>query len=140
MIKDKLKEYAKLGRKNLEFLYNYDLETGKMKTKDDPTYVNLDDYNYDLLKNTPLIIYSKDDKVNKEISSTMGMWDVYPTIANMFNLNYRYPLGNTTIFSFLLNIINLAANIYTKNPEKKRKTANPTFFALKATFFGLKEI
>ncbi len=89
---------AKLGRKNLEYLYNYDLETGKMKTKDDPTYVNLDDYNYDLLKNTPLIIYSKDDKVNKEISSTMGMWDVYPTIANMFNLNYRYPLGHD-IFS-----------------------------------------
>ncbi len=42
------------------------------------------------------------------------------------------------VFFIFTNIFNPASNIYTKNPEKKRKTANPTFFALKATFFGLK--
>ena len=89
---------AKMGKKNLDYLFNYDPQIGTIKDKDDPTYVSLDNYKYELLKNTPLIIYSKDDKVSKEVSSVMGMWDIYPTIANMFNLKYKYPLGKD-IFS-----------------------------------------
>ena len=51
-----------------------------------------------MLKNTPLIIWTGDDVFSKVINDVMGMWDVYPTIANMFNLEYTYALGND-IFS-----------------------------------------
>ena len=89
---------SKLGRKNLNLLYNYDVMTEDIKDETDPTYVNLEDYNYDLIKNTPLIIWTSDMELRKEITDVMGMWDVLPTVANMFGLEYNYALGND-IFS-----------------------------------------
>ena len=65
--------------------------------EDDERYVSLDNYEYDILKNTPLIIYGE-GAPHKEIKDVMGMWDVFPTIANMFNLECNYSLGND-IFS-----------------------------------------
>ena len=89
---------SKLGKKNLNLLYNYDEKSGEYKNKLDPTYVDLDNYQYDILKNTPLIIYTSNGIINGEVKDVMGMWDVFPTVANMFNLSYKYPLGND-IFS-----------------------------------------
>lgn len=89
---------AKLGKKNFNLLYNYDPLTEGIKSKEDPTYISLDNYRYDLLKNTPLIIWTGDKSLKKEIKDVMGMWDVYPTVANMFNLDYTYALGHD-IFS-----------------------------------------
>ena len=89
---------SKLGKKNLNLLYNYDEELGTFKDSLDPTYVNLDNYQYDMLKNTPLIIYTSNGIIKGEVKDVMGMWDVFPTVANMFNLSYKYPLGND-IFS-----------------------------------------
>lgn len=89
---------AKLGKKNFNLLYNYNEVTDEYKSVDDPTYVSLDNYQYDMLKNTPLIILSSDGIISSEIKDVMGMWDVFPTVSNMFNLSYRYPLGND-IFS-----------------------------------------
>lgn len=89
---------SKLGKKNLNLLYNYDIETESIKSEDDPTYISLDNYQYELLKNTPLIIWTSDSKLKREIKDVMGMWDVLPTISNMFNLSYNYALGND-IFS-----------------------------------------
>ena len=54
----------------------------------------MDNYAYDLLKNTPLIIWSKDKEYNQIISKTMGMYDVLPTIANMFGFKEKYSLGH----------------------------------------------
>ncbi|WP_294353664.1 LTA synthase family protein [uncultured Clostridium sp.] len=88
---------SKLGKDNLDFLYNYDLDIHKLKSKDDATYINLNKYNYNLLKNTPLIIYTK-DMSPKLVKDVMGMWDVFPTISNMFGLECKYALGND-IFS-----------------------------------------
>ncbi len=86
---------SKLGKKNLNLLYNYDVMTEDIKDEDDPTYVNLDDYRYELLKNTPLIIWTSDKKLQSEITDVMGMWDVLPTVANMFNLRTpTYALGS----------------------------------------------
>lgn len=85
---------SKLGRKNLELLYNYDVMTGDLKNENDPTIVDLEGYYYDLLKNTPLIIWSSDLDIKREVKDVMGMWDVLPTIANMFGLEYNYALGN----------------------------------------------
>ncbi len=76
---------SKLGKENLNYLYNYDLYTHKLKSKDDATYINLNKYGYNLLKNTPLIIYTNGIQ-SKTVKDVMGMWDVFPTISNMFNL------------------------------------------------------
>lgn len=89
---------SKLGRKNLNLLYNYDVQTEGIKDINDPTYVNLEGDRYDLIKNTPLIIWTSDKSLQKEITDVMGMWDVLPTVANMFGLSYKYALGND-IFS-----------------------------------------
>ena len=89
---------AKLGKKNFNLLYNYNEVTDEYKSVDDPTYVSLDNYQYDMLKNTPLIILSSDGIISSEVKDVIGMWDVFPTVSNMFNLSYRYPLGND-IFS-----------------------------------------
>lgn len=88
---------AKLGKKNLSLLYNYDINEHKYIDEDDERYVSLDNYEYDILKNTPLIIYGE-GAPHKEIKDVMGMWDVFPTIANMFNLECNYSIGND-IFS-----------------------------------------
>ena len=89
---------ARLSRNSFDLLYNYDEETGKIKNELDPTYVSLGNYRYEMLRNTPLIIWTGDYSLSREINDVMGMWDVYPTVANMFNLEYTYPLGND-IFS-----------------------------------------
>ena len=86
------------GKKNLNLLYNYDLDTEDIKSEDDPTYISLDNYQYDLLRNTPLIIWTSDGELKGKIEDVMGMWDVLPTVSNMFNLDYTYALGND-IFS-----------------------------------------
>lgn len=89
---------SKLGKKNLNLLYNYDVYTEDVKDEEDPTFISFDNYKYDLLKNTPFIIWTNDSKLQGEIKEVMGMWDVYPTVANMFNLDYNYVLGHD-IFS-----------------------------------------
>ena len=89
---------ARLGSNSFDLLYNYDENTGKLKNELDPTYVSLDNYKYEMLKNTPLIIWTGDNSLSGQVDDVMGMWDVYPTVANMFNLEYTYPLGND-IFS-----------------------------------------
>lgn len=85
---------AKLGKAQMNLLYNYDVSTGKLKTEDDPTYVNIDSYTYELLKNTPLIINSGNRKYTGQVNTIMGMYDVFPTVSNMFGLSPKYCLGN----------------------------------------------
>ena len=89
---------ARIGKKDFDILYNYDPLTNETISEDDENYYDVYGYNYDLLKNTPFIIWSKDEKFNKVIDSTMGMYDVLPTIANMFGFEEKYSLGND-IFS-----------------------------------------
>lgn len=89
---------AKLGKKNFSLLYNYDLYIEDIKPEEDPTYINIDSYYYDLIKNTPLIIWSPNKEYNEEITDVMGMYDILPTISNMFGLEYKYALGHD-IFS-----------------------------------------
>ncbi|NLC48284.1 MAG: LTA synthase family protein, partial [Tenericutes bacterium] len=89
---------SKLSKKEFNRLYNYDPVTDSLISDEDENYVNLDNYAYDLLKNTPLIIWSGDKKLSKEVNYVMGMYDVLPTIANMFGFKEKYSLGND-IFS-----------------------------------------
>ena len=89
---------ARLAKREFIRLFNYDPTIEDIKDEEDPTYISMDNYNYDLLKNTPFIIYSEEEKFNKVVNSTMGMYDVLPTVANMFGFKEKYALGHD-IFS-----------------------------------------
>ena len=86
---------ARLPMSNYERLYNYDITTDDVKEKDDETYIEFNDYNYELNRKVPLIIWSKDTVDEAQtISYTMGMYDVMPTIGNMFGFYNKYALGH----------------------------------------------
>ena len=89
---------AKLSRNNIEYLYNYNKETGELLEEDDPSYVTYDSFDHELNKNTPLIIWSKNkelrNKINIKIDDVMGMYDVMPTLGNMFGFENKYALGH----------------------------------------------
>lgn len=89
---------ARLAKSQFDLLYNYDPKTDERILEDDENYYSLDNYKYDLLKNTPLIIWTKDKKFQKEITDVMGMYDILPTVANMFGFEEKYALGHD-IFS-----------------------------------------
>lgn len=89
---------ARLAKKQFNLLYNYDPVTNDIKDENDPTFVSMENYNYDLLKNTPLIMWSAEKKYRKKISYAMGMYDILPTLANMFGFKDKYGLGHD-IFS-----------------------------------------
>ena len=85
---------ARIAKNDFNYLYNYDPVNDTLLTNDDENYVDLENYQYDLLKNTPLIIYSKDSEYTGVFSNVVGMYDLLPTLANMFNFNYKYAIGN----------------------------------------------
>ena len=89
---------AKLSRSSLEYLYDYDKTTGELLDEDDPNYVNYDVFTHELNKNTPLIIWTKDEelrsKINIQIDDVMGTYDIMPTIGNMFGFENKYALGH----------------------------------------------
>ena len=76
-------------------LYNYDTETDDVKDESDPTYIDFNDYSYELNRKVPFIIWSKDTiKEAKTYHYTMGMYDVMPTLGNMFGFYNKYALGH----------------------------------------------
>lgn len=87
---------ARLGKSEFRRLYNYDKETDGLISSDDPTYINIDSYQYEILRKTPFMIYSKEtkNKLKKEITTVMGMYDVMPTLGNMFGFYNKYQLGH----------------------------------------------
>ena len=89
---------AKIAKKEYRYFYNYDFETGEQYSKDDERYVDVDYYNYELNRKVPFIIWTKNSKgnkkLNREIKTVAGMYDAMPTLANMFNFNYKYGLGH----------------------------------------------
>ena len=85
---------AKLKKSEYVRYYNYDYENDKILDKDDPNYVNVDYYNYELNRGVPLIIWTKDNQQKKEIKKVMGMYDVLPTLGNLFGFKSEYALGN----------------------------------------------
>ena len=122
---------AKLSRNDLNYLYNYDYKTGELKSEDDPTYVTYDEYDHELNKNTPLIIWTKNkelrSKLHGEIDYVMGMYDVMPTLGNMLGIENPFAMGhdifnikddNYVVFpngNFLTNLI------YYNNSESEYK-------------------
>lgn len=89
---------AKFSHKDLNYLYNYDYKTGELKDEKDPTYISYDNYDHNLNKKTPLILWTKNNKLKSkikgEINNVMGMYDVLPTLLNMLDIDYDYVLGH----------------------------------------------
>ena len=70
-----------------------------MLDDDDDGYIPVDDFYYNLNRKTPFIIWSKDGGYEpKEITRIMGMYDVQPTLGNMFGFSNEYAMGRD-IFS-----------------------------------------
>ena len=85
---------AKLSKNEFNYFYNFDPNTGDVKSENDPTYVNYDYYANELNRKTPLIIWNKKKKLKTEVDYYMGMIDVLPTISNMLGIENKFALGN----------------------------------------------
>lgn len=118
---------AKLAQKEYAYLYNYSPELGRMLEEDDEGYVLYDYYANELNKNTPLIIWTKDNKYKGTIDYYMGMIDVLPTIGNMMGFSSKYALGHDIFDIKNNNIIVfpngnfLTENVYFNNSRGEYK-------------------
>lgn len=86
---------ARLPKSDYVRLYNYDKETDSVLSSEDENYKVVDYYQYELLRKVPFMIYSKETKENlhQEVTNLMGMYDVMPTLGNMFGFYNKYQLG-----------------------------------------------
>ena len=120
---------SRLARSEFDMLYNYDPQSDTIKNSNSEDYIDVSGYNYDLLKNTPLVIWSNEESLKSEITDVMGMYDVLPTIANMFGFEEKYSLGHD-IFSDDEKIVVfpngnvLTNNIYFSNSNDEYITFN----------------
>jgi phosphoglycerol transferase MdoB-like AlkP superfamily enzyme len=85
---------ARMGKREFEHLYNYDINSGTVRSVDDPKYVDFNNYDYELSKKVPFIIWTKDMEKGNTIDKPMGMIDVLPTLGNMLGVSSKYALGN----------------------------------------------
>ena len=107
---------AKLSKSQFNYYYNYDFETGEIKSKDDPTYQEFDYYANELNRKTPLIIWSKDKKNSTKVDYPMGMIDVLPTLGNMLGIKNKCALGHDIFEIKNNNIVPFPnGNFLTKN-------------------------
>lgn len=83
---------AKIKKAEYEYYYNYDFKTNTVLDSSDPKYHEVTEYEYELNRKVPFIIWSK-DKIKYETSKIGGMIDAYPTIANLFGMEPEYALG-----------------------------------------------
>ena len=85
---------ARLPKADYVKMLNYDPTTDSLKDKDDPTYQEFNSYHYELNRKVPLLIWTKDHQIQKEVDTVMGMYDVMPTLGNMFGFYNKYALGH----------------------------------------------
>ncbi len=123
---------ARLSRSEINYLYNYNPADGSTYEIGDEEYKDYDIFDHELNKKTPLIIWSKNktirDNLNKTVSYTMGMYDVMPTIGNMFGFKNPFALGHD-IFNIKNNNVVVFPNgsyvtneVYFSNQNGKYKT------------------
>lgn len=89
---------ARISKSEWNYMYNYDVTTDTVKEEEDPGYIDIDYYWYELNRKVPLIIWSKDSDFKnnyaKNVTDVMGMIDVAPTLGNMMGIHNEYALGN----------------------------------------------
>ena len=89
---------AKIKRSEYDYYYNYNPETDSKLSSSDPNYKEFTKYDYELNRKVPLIIWTKDKelrkKINTEVTTVTGMYDVLPTLGNMLGIYDKYALGH----------------------------------------------
>lgn len=95
---------AKLKKSEFVRYYNYVPETDSILAEDDPNYQAVDYYSYEINRKVPFIIWTKDKTYQEEVTEVMGMYDVLPTLGNMFGFSSPYALGHD-IFSVEENVV-----------------------------------
>lgn len=85
--------HAKISKSDYVKFYNYNEEEDRYYTKEDEEFTPIDELFAKELKRTPFIIWSKDNKVNGNINTPMGMIDAMPTLGNMLGIFNPYQLG-----------------------------------------------
>lgn len=94
---------AKIKKSEYDFYYNYDYKTDSVLASDDPNYHEVTDYEYEVNRKVPFIIWSKDG-ISYKSDKIGGMIDVLPTLGNLFGFSSKYALGND-LFSVKDNLI-----------------------------------
>ena len=84
----------RLSKKEYIRMRNYDKENDDIYDKEDERYQAFDEYDYEINRSVPFIIYDKTDPKKTTIDYTMGMYDVMPTLGNMFGFSNKYALGH----------------------------------------------
>lgn len=95
---------AKIKKSEYEYYYNYDFDTGKVLDSNDPDYHVVTDYEYEVNRKVPFIIWTKDRSFKVKVSSVGGMIDAMPTLGNMFGIYNKYALGHD-LFSVNNNVV-----------------------------------
>ena len=85
---------ARLPKEDYLRFYNYDKENDTTLSSDSKNYKDMNFYDYEMNRKVPFIIWSKDTKYKGKVSNVMGMYDVLPTLGNMFNISNKYALGH----------------------------------------------
>lgn len=123
---------AKIKPAEYEYYINYDPFSDRVLTVEDRGYIPVDDFYYNINRNTPFIIWSKGGEYEpKEITRVMGMYDVQPTLGNMLGYENKYALGHD-IFSLAEDAEN--AVIF---PNGNFITDTVYYDSQKATYFDL---
>ena len=102
----------KLKKSEYNRYYNYDYENDEIRDSDDPKYIDVDGYFYEINRSVPFIIWSKDmanpdsptHALAREVTTVMGMIDCLPTLGNMLGFESKYALGHD-IFSVEENVV-----------------------------------
>ena len=124
---------ARLPRKEYEYMYNYNKATDTKYEKEDPNFDEYDYYDYELGRKVPFIIWTKDMKsteLNTTISNVMGMYDVMPTIGNMFGFYNEYQLGH--------DIFNIEGNNIVVFPTGNWVTNEIYYNSQKGEYYSIK--
>lgn len=87
---------ARLPKADYNRLFNYDKENDATLPEDTEGFYKVNADQYELLRKVPFLIYSQETKesLHKEVTTVMGMYDVMPTLGNMFGFYNKYQLGH----------------------------------------------
>jgi len=84
---------ARISKRQYDYMYNYSPVFDRVLKEDEAGYVLFNDYDYELSKKVPFIIWSKDMENATVIDTPMGMIDAMPTLGNMLGIYNKYALG-----------------------------------------------
>ena len=119
---------ARLDKSEYQFYYNYDVNTGKLYTENDPEYTIFDNIDYELNKKTPLIIWTKNEEVKEKIKgvnhNVIGMYDIMPTLGNMMGFYNPYALGHDIFEQGEDNIVIFPSGNFITNKVYYNNTSN----------------